>query len=109
MKKLFIALTAFAVLASCSKEQEVETPEIAPENSVVKETVTFSATLPETKTALGEKEGNMWPNYWSAGDMISVNGVSSEALDDSFAGKAEAVFTVDGIAAPFFAAYPAST
>ena len=106
MKKLFFALTALAVIASCAKEQEVENPETAGNGEVG--TVILSANLPETKTALGEKSGDVWPNYWSAGDKISVNGVSSEALDDSFAGKASATFTVDGIAAPFYAAYPAS-
>ena len=106
MKKLFITLTALAaVLASCSKEAEQQ----APETEDVKGPVTLNVILPETKTALGEKQGDPWPNYWSEGDKISVNGVTSEPLDAAGAGKATASFTVDGIAAPFYAAYPAAS
>ena len=110
MKKIFIALTALAVLFSCSKEKENETPEVDDEKGTEEEvgSVTFNAILPETKTTLGDKNGNVWPNYWSAGDKISVNGVASNALDESAAGKASAEFTVDNVAAPYYAAYPAS-
>lgn len=100
-KTVLITLSALLALVSCTKEQAM------PED-VIKGTVTFKASIVETKTHLGDKDGTSWPNYWSQGDVISVNGVDSDPIDDSFVGTARAEFTVEGIAAPFCAAYPAS-
>ncbi|MBR6002335.1 MAG: hypothetical protein IK045_05695 [Bacteroidales bacterium] len=102
MKKIvLISFAALLALVSCTKEQAL------PEEGV-KGTVTFKASIVETKTHLGDKDGTSWPNYWSQGDVISVNGVESDPVDDSFVGTARAEFTVVGISAPYCAAYPAS-
>lgn len=110
MRKIWIlALSALAVMASCTREEAFNLNETPDDAVLVKEKVTFTASLPaQTKTALGVKDGDTWPNYWSTGDIISVNGVSSEALDGSFNGKTSATFTVDGVAAPYNAGYPVS-
>ena len=100
-KAIFFLFAALVALVSCNREMD------SPED-FVKGKVTFKASIVETKTHLGAKEGTSWPNYWSTSDVISVNGVVSEPLDASFDGSASAKFTVDGVAAPFFAAYPAS-
>ena len=100
-KTVLITLSALLALVSCTREQAM------PED-IIKGKVTFKASIVETKTHLGDKEGTSWPNYWSESDAISVNGVISEPLDASFDGSATAQFTVEGIAAPFNAAYPAS-
>lgn len=102
MKKIvLISFAALLALVSCNKELSM------PEEGI-KGNVTFKASIVETKTSLGDKEGTSWPNYWSAGDVISVNGVVSDPIDDSFVGKADAEFYVEGVAAPYNVAYPAS-
>ena len=110
MKKIWIlALSALAVLVSCTKEEAFNPDDTSFDDQPVKGKVTFTASLPaQTKTALGVKDGDSWPNYWSTGDVISVNGVNSEALDASFNGLKSAKFTVDGVAATYNAGYPAS-
>ena len=106
MKK--ITLLSAAVLCifaafSCSKETD------RPEPSRPDMVTTITASLPSTKTALGAKEGNFWPNYWKTGDQISVNGVTSDALGSEADGKDAASFTFTGdISTPYYAAYPAS-
>ncbi|MBR6002448.1 MAG: hypothetical protein IK045_06260, partial [Bacteroidales bacterium] len=106
MKKT-IFLTSLAILAlSCAKEQEIpETP--SPEGGRTE----FSASLPDTKVCLGEKDGDSYPTLWQAGDRISVNGAQSDALtaDDGYSGTSYARFTINGVvSAPFYSAYPAS-
>jgi len=102
MKKILLlsaAVLSILALASCQKEME------APEAS----STTIRASLPSTKTALGQKDGTSWPNYWKTGDQISVNGVASQALGSDADGKSTATFTFDGeIGTPYYAAYPVS-
>ena len=93
------------LLFSCMKEKAVETGEPAGK------TIHFTASICESKTVLGEKNGTSYPNYWAAGDAISVNGVSSYALaeDSEFVGTNQAEFDVDLDAADqYYNAYPAS-
>ena len=71
MKKLFIILPLLALLYSCDKETDMH-----PGNQSDK--VVFVASIPQTKTVLGEKDGSSWPLLWSAGDAISVNGVETQ-------------------------------
>lgn len=65
------------------------------------------------KTALGEKyDGKYYPNYWSAGDAISVNGVASEPLAQAseYVGTSKATFEVkSAVGAPYYFAYPAAS
>lgn len=102
MKKIYLLSAAvLCILAAASCEREISAPEGM--------RTTISASLESTKTALGDKEGTSWPNYWKAGDKISVNGVESDALDASADGQASAEFTFAGIlSAPYYAVYPAS-
>lgn len=102
MKKIIIiALAALAALVSCTREQNSQEPG-------KKGTVTFMASIAQTKTHLGEKDGTEWPNYWSAGDVINVNGIESEPINAVYDGETKAEFTVGNVAAPFNAVYPAS-
>lgn len=64
-----------------------------------------------SKTHLGEKNGTSYPNYWSAGDAIAINGLASDALaaDSPYVGTNRASFTVQGVLnAPYRSLYPAS-
>ena len=100
IKLISAAVLCIIAAASCSKEI-VNGPDTV--------RTTISARLESTKTALGAKVGDEWPNYWKTGDQISVNGVASEALDSQFDGSSSAEFTFAGaLTVPYCAAYPAS-
>jgi len=102
MKKLVYAAALAAIILSCGRE-------IAPEISVVPaETVSIKAELPGSKTALGPKEGDAYPNYWSEGDVVSVNGVPSAPVAAKYAGTSSAELELTGVSAPYKAVYPAS-
>ena len=107
MKKF--SLFAIALLVACTQEQLIIEPETP-------ETISFEVNISqpsddETKTVLGAKSGTSYPNYWAAGDAISVNGVTSDALEagSEYVGTSKAVFTVTGVInAPYKYAYPAA-
>ncbi len=83
MKKIcFLASVVLPLFFSCVNKGEMM--QDAPQ------TISFEAQIEETKTQLGEKVGNSYPNYWSAGDAISVNGITSQALaaDSPYVGTA---------------------
>lgn len=62
----------------------------------------------ETKTILGDAQGDVRPVLWSKGDQISVNGVASQALDIK-SNAASADFTINAeLTAPYSIIYPAS-
>lgn len=100
MRKIqFIAIVSLLALASCVKE--TREPE--------KGRTVVNAYVESVKTALGEKEGTAYPNYWKENDAISINGVESEPLASSDDGKASASFIFDAVLdVPYDAAYPAS-
>ena len=100
--KLFFAVAALFAGFSCVTD--------ATEDLGVKvggqTTVTLS--LEESRTQLGEKAGEVYPLYWSAGDQISINGVTSAALAEG--GSAAATFVLEGtLNHPYSVVYPAST
>ena len=69
---------------------------------------TLTISLEESRTQLGEKADGVYPLYWSAGDQISVNGVTSAALAED--GSAYATFVLEGtLNHPYSVVYPAST
>ena len=70
-------------------------------------TLTFS--LEESRTQLGEKVEGLYPLYWSAEDQLSVNGIASNLLSASEAGKANAEFSFNGtLSHPYNVVYPAA-
>ena len=102
MKK-YLLLSAIALASAWACTYEPNDPE-AP---IHRGGTTIKAVLSETRSYLGDKDGTAYPNYWAAGDVININGVASDPLDDSFAGKSEAEFTIEGVSAPYEAVYPA--
>ena len=109
MKKIeLLSAAVLSILAavSCAKEVSDNTKEST--GTEVTRTI-ISASLPSTRTALGVKDGSAWPNYWKTGDQISVNGVTSDALEAEADGKATASFSFEGtLTTPYYAVYPAS-
>ena len=116
MKKilLILAVIALAFIPSCT-EKEQDTDIVYPEEEIDGGITEFTATLPSTKTQLGTPTGEtgyrQWPNLWSNGDMINVNGAVSKALStgDGYVGTNYALFKIEGVVnSPFYAAYPSS-
>jgi len=104
MRKLFCFSAIIALLLSCERE-------ISSDISVVPagKTVSLTAVMPPAaKSALGPKEADHYPNYWSEGDVVSVNGVESSPIAADYAGTSSAKIEVAGVQAPYFAAVPAS-
>lgn len=98
MKKTIYGIgIALIALSSCSVKEEV----VESHNSAVK--VTFQGTaFPQTRTSIGEKNGNSYPVLWSIGDKIGVASTSSELfanasarLIDEDSGKNSGVFILD--------------
>ena len=58
---------------------------------------TISLSLEETKTHLGTEVDGEYPLYWSEGDKIAVNGVTSNALPASAHGQQSATFKIGGL------------
>ena len=108
-----IALVAL-LLTACTADLGLQEPQAAllsgsAAGEKVELTAGFAGGTPgSSRTYLGPKEGNEWPNLWAEGDALSVNGVSSSALGEGEAGSPQAVFTLTGVSAPFYAAYPVS-
>ena len=69
----------------------------------------ITISIEESRTQLGEYNGELYPLYWSEGDQISVNGLPSDELTAEKAGDASAVFSVAGLSADTYCiAYPAA-
>ena len=105
MKSYFIPLLLMTLTASVSCSQVEPTD---PNDGAHKGCVTIGAEIPMTKTHLGEAINGLYKIYWSQGDVINVNGISSESLSEDNHGQSNARFTITGISAPYSIIYPAS-
>jgi len=114
MKKIYYSLAILAGLSlagSCVKEEEMTIGETTCFDALILDEGAQDEANSESRTMLGDKSGSYYPNYWSAGDAIFVNGASSEALapDSPYVGTSSAKFVLPGSpSAPFYYAYPAS-
>ena len=112
MKKLYtvfsvIALTFLA--AGCAKE--LQDPNAVNDNVItVDETtgesiVTVTLSVPEssdTKTTLGAKNNGFYPVYWSAEDVITLNGTAATEFTPAVGNTtATAKFKVTGLTTPY--------
>lgn len=98
--KLFVVAVALFAF-SCA----TDTTEDLGVNISNQTTITLS--LEESRTQFGEKADGVYPLYWSKGDQISINGITSKALTEG--GSANATFTFDGtLSNPYCVVYPAS-
>ena len=112
MKKLSIFTVALFALFACKAElPEENIQEPAGGETYLLEAVITPTAETAAKTYLGEKTGTSYPNYWGAGDAVSVNGIASAVLpvDSEYAGTDKATFELQGVlSAPYYYAYPAS-
>ena len=101
LQRLFVVLAISQMLIGCNVDETTN----ANANDVVKLVVE----LPQTRTAIGEKSGDIYPVYWSEGDRIAVNGVPSGEVKISANNRAVATFELDGVLKyPFSVTYPYS-
>lgn len=93
-------LAALLCMASCAKE-------VAPVANQGGDNLLCAFMPSPTKTALGDKEGNSYPVFWTEGDCLAVNGEKTSAaaiLED----RAKANFTIpSSVSLPYNIVYPA--
>lgn len=105
MKKLLLLLaTVGAVAVGCQTDN-------TPDNSLGvgnEEGTTLTISLAQTRTALGDKVGTIYPTYWSEGDQIVVNGKLSDAVQISSENRASATFRFSNatLSHPYHITYP---
>ena len=106
MKKFILPMAVLSLIAAaaCTKN-EFDSQNIQNNEGQTVLTVELPG---ETKTILGDAQGDVRPVLWSKGDQISVNGVASQALDIE-SNAASADFTLNaGLTAPYSIIYPAT-
>lgn len=104
MKNIFKTVAAFAavVLAGCTTDFNEEI--VAPQGG--KTTVTIG--LPESRTTLGELVEGKRKVYWTDGDMIVINGVTSAPTEINEENAGVATFEFDAVLThPYSVFYPA--
>lgn len=107
MKKLSLifGLALGMLTVGCSQEPVVEDNAPALGNTV---TLGVSLDQEDARTSLGSLVGDKYAVLWSAGDKVSVNGTSSEAVAEQYVGTASAAFTVANVTAPYSVIYPSN-
>ncbi len=99
MKRLALCLFALIALLGCVKGGD-DLPS-------ANDTTTIGISLQQTRTSLGEKDGEIYPTYWSEGDKIAVNGEESAEAIISGDNPAYAEFKFDSsISLPLYITYP---
>ena len=107
MKNLTRFFLAVVALFACACATDT-TEDLGVELCGAKQT-TFTLSLEESRTQLGEKVDGFYPLAWSEGDKISINGVESAEAVISESNPANATFTTDAsLKAPYCIAYPAA-
>ena len=101
LKQNLLLVVMSVAAASC-----VYTQEAVPHNDC--QVITLTAPQGQTKTTLGETAGTKVPVYWSSGDRINVNGVTSSPLNVEDGRKlSTADFRLNNVALPYTVIYPA--
>ena len=98
MRRLYsIPFAVALLLAGCQSDATLKSEAT---NSV-------SLSLPQTRTSLGEKVGDVYAVLWSEGDRISVNGVESSAATIDATNPSNAQFTLPtSVSYPLNILYP---
>lgn len=111
MKKYIVIAAAIAALAasqSCNKN-DIDSPVKGQKEYDGPITLVKAGFSDETKTALGEKDGNSWAVEWSAGDAILINGIASSSITIDAETPSSATFEFQGtLDYPYHALTPAA-
>ncbi len=117
--RIFFVLAAIGLLASCAKEQAIQNENVLPAEqgtSAGVTTLTVGLSEPEAVAPQNTKThmdlvlmDGKHKVYWSNGDQIAVNGVSSEPLSEIPEYSQTADFNFDAVlSTPYSIVYPAS-
>ena len=117
--RIFFVLAAIGLLASCAKEQAIQNENVLPsgqETQVGRTTLTVGLTEPEALAPQNTKThmdlvlmDGKHRVYWSNGDQIAANGVSSDALSEIPEYSQTADFNFAAVlSTPYNIVYPAS-
>lgn len=91
-----------ALTAACAKESINEKDKPLPEGEESTLSITLNVPGPETKTSLGAKNGSTYPVYWSADDVITLNGTAATSFSPAIGNaSATATFKVSNLSAPY--------
>ena len=103
MKRILYSIFAVAaVFTACTKDGVDTAPQTpAPSEKDGFVTLTFAASIPETKTTLGDKQGGVYPVSWEAGDQIAIHWIL-----DGTAGSTTCSATTSGSTTTFVASVP---
>ena len=101
-----MAVVLLAGITSCVQDTTVD-------GGIFQPTTELTISVADAnRTALGAKtDEGTYPVYWSNGDKVSVNGISSAALAvaEGATGQVQGLFTFNGdLVAPYKASYPAT-
>lgn len=100
MRKFLFYISAAVFIMACSKDETAQ-PETTQWRSL-----SINLGKPMTKTVIdGTSSGNVIPVWWSAGDIINVNGQKSAEFDGS-GHVMNAEFKINNIHAPYKMIYP---
>ncbi len=100
MKKIYLSLLAISVILFIGCQQD-NTDIVGKDSSA-----TFSLSIANTRTSLGESNGSKYPVYWSESDCIAINGVQSESITIA-EDRARAEFKLaKEVSAPYAVTYP---
>ena len=105
LAKIFMAVVAGVLAFSCV----TDTTEDLGVNLGEGQTTTLTLSLDESRTYIGEENGNEYPMYWSEGDQITVNGHTSLALTAEDINGNSATFTIPAVLeGDYCVTYPAA-
>lgn len=107
LTKIFTVVMAGLLAFSCATDSTEDLGVNAGGNGLT----TFTVSLEDTKTHLGEKNADgKYPLYWCEGDQIAINGVASLPLSANYEGATSATFQIEdpNLNAPYCVVYPAT-
>ena len=97
---MIVSLVAFSCVTDTTQEIDTSVGGV--------DQTTIALSLESSRTHIVGKVGEVYPLYWSAGDKIAINGVTSEALTEEAHGKTVASFVLNGeLTYPYNLTYPA--
>ena len=117
MKKIYSSILLLPLFYACEQEDfadaglENNVTSIVSFEAEIRTPITPVQMNASTRTYLGDKNGTYYPNYWAEGDVISVNGVTSEPLAEysEYVGTSKASFDVKSdVVAPYYFTYPST-
>ena len=104
---MFVAIALIAVCSSCSKPIDTpQEPETEPSSGNVKLEATISHQI-DSKT-MASDDGDVYSVTWTGTEKVSVNGKESQSIEVDETNSKCAVFTFEGISAPYASVYPAA-